>query len=217
MPTTSRGAPYPDTTDGNNAPADLEALADWVNDRPGIATVTTTQRNALSGVDLWAGRHVWNTTTGRVEYYTGSTWLPTPMPGRILGETTISGGGVKTGVSFDDVSATGATFVAPASGVVLVQFEGSVRLKTTGSGSTGQGSILSWAVKSGSTTVTSGAVLTTSIGVIPEFPYLSLHKTLRVTGLTPGSSYTYKLGHSISGLAGETEFSSGRITVLEAA
>lgn len=62
----SRGAPYPLGSDPNNAAADIQALSLWVNDRPGVATLTTTQRNALSGSDRWDGRMVLDTTLDRL-------------------------------------------------------------------------------------------------------------------------------------------------------
>lgn len=71
--TTTRGVPYPEATDNNNTPADLQALAEWVDAAPGIAVVTTTQRDALL---VWVGRHVWNTTTGQLERWNGAAWVP---------------------------------------------------------------------------------------------------------------------------------------------
>jgi hypothetical protein len=85
MATKSRGAPYPLGTDANNTAADIDALAGWVNDRPGIAQVTTTQRNALAGVELWDGRVVANTTTDRLNRYDAgtATWIVIPDNGDI--------------------------------------------------------------------------------------------------------------------------------------
>lgn len=70
MADSPRGVPGPDLTD---APADIEAavnpLRDWVNDHPGISDLTTAERDALTGVDLWTGRLIYNTTTDRYERY----------------------------------------------------------------------------------------------------------------------------------------------------
>lgn len=69
MPQTSRGVPYPAPTSPNNVPADVQALAEWLNANPGVAPMTTTARDALSGVSLWDGRVIWNTSLDRLERY----------------------------------------------------------------------------------------------------------------------------------------------------
>ena len=73
--TTARGVPQPAGPDSNDAALWLQRLAAWVNDRPGIATLSTTQRNALAPAEVWAGRVIWNTTAGRHERYDGSSWV----------------------------------------------------------------------------------------------------------------------------------------------
>jgi len=40
------------------------------------ALLTTTQRDALAGGNLWTGRRIYNTTTSRFEYYNGAAWVP---------------------------------------------------------------------------------------------------------------------------------------------
>jgi hypothetical protein len=72
--TTAKGYPYPVAGDNNNVPADIQALATYVDARPGVSPLTTAQRDALAGVDLWNGRVIWNTTTGQLERYNGATW-----------------------------------------------------------------------------------------------------------------------------------------------
>lgn len=69
MVTTPKGVPYPASTDPNNVPLDLQRLADWVDARPGVAPLTTAQRDALAGVDLWNGRVIYNLTTLQLERY----------------------------------------------------------------------------------------------------------------------------------------------------
>lgn len=75
MATTGKGAPYPLATDPNNVPADIQALASWVDARPGVSTFTTAQRDALTGSDLWDGRTIWNTTNNRHEVYSDGAWV----------------------------------------------------------------------------------------------------------------------------------------------
>ncbi|GAB3867417.1 hypothetical protein GCM10028801_41370 [Nocardioides maradonensis] len=67
MSTTPKGAPYPVGTAPNDVPTDLEALADWVDAHPGITTFTTAARDVLTGVDVWAGRVIFNSTTQQLE------------------------------------------------------------------------------------------------------------------------------------------------------
>jgi hypothetical protein len=69
MATTPRGYPYPAAADANDVPADLQALAQKNDDRPGISPLTTAARDALAGTDLWDGRVIYNLTTSRLERY----------------------------------------------------------------------------------------------------------------------------------------------------
>lgn len=93
MATKSRGAPYPLGTDANNTAADIEALAGWVNDRPGVAALTTTQRNALTGVELWDGRAILNTTLDKFQRYDAGlvTWVTIADESQIAALLTTSG------------------------------------------------------------------------------------------------------------------------------
>lgn len=73
---TPKGVPY---ILGTDAAADLDtqmqALAEWVDAAPGIASLTTAARDALAGANLWTGRVIFNTTVGRNEVWTGSAWV----------------------------------------------------------------------------------------------------------------------------------------------
>lgn len=77
---TPRGAPYPVATDNNDVPGDIQRLAEWVDLRPGISTLTTVQRDALAGVELWTGRVIFNTTTGLLERWNGAAWTDDVAP-----------------------------------------------------------------------------------------------------------------------------------------
>ena len=73
--TTAKGVPYPVGTDAAaSIDTIVQSLADWVNAAPGIASVTTAERNALTGAALWNGRIVYNNQTVRLEMYNGSVW-----------------------------------------------------------------------------------------------------------------------------------------------
>ncbi len=69
MATTAKGVPYPVATDSNDVPVDIRRLADWLDARPGVSALTTAQRDALTGVDLWNGRVIYNLTTTQLERY----------------------------------------------------------------------------------------------------------------------------------------------------
>lgn len=76
---TDKGYPYSLGTDAaSTIDNTMQALAEKASGSPGIAPLSTTQRNALSGVELWDGRVIWNNTLAQLERYSaGSTkWLP---------------------------------------------------------------------------------------------------------------------------------------------
>jgi len=82
--TTSKGYQYPTIVGGSSTdtvtsyPPSAAANALLHEARPGVSSVTTTVRNAYTGIDLWDGRIIWNTTTLRLEKYDlGTTsWIP---------------------------------------------------------------------------------------------------------------------------------------------
>lgn len=69
--------PYPVAGDDPGVQANFQALAERVDALGGgIKAMTTTTRNALSAGDKWAGRTIWNVTTGIKERWNGTTWVP---------------------------------------------------------------------------------------------------------------------------------------------
>lgn len=76
---TAKGAPY---ILGGDPAADIDAvmqaLAEWVDARPGVSGLSTAERDALAGADLWDNRVIWNKTTARLERFNDATdtWLP---------------------------------------------------------------------------------------------------------------------------------------------
>lgn len=71
---TAKGVPY---AIGSDAAAQLneiiQLLAEWIDARPGVSPLTTAQRNALAGADLWDGRIIWNKTLAIFERYNTGT------------------------------------------------------------------------------------------------------------------------------------------------
>jgi|694.fasta_scaffold03440_24 hypothetical protein len=72
--TTTKGYPYPEGTDPVDIPGDVQALADAVDAAPGITSYTSTQISGLAAGAKWAGRVVWNSTTGKLQVSNGSTF-----------------------------------------------------------------------------------------------------------------------------------------------
>ena len=74
--TTAKGIISPDGNDpvlnGDNL---IRGFADWVDARPGIAIHTTAQRDALTGVDRWTGKTIWNTDRKVHEVWNGTLWV----------------------------------------------------------------------------------------------------------------------------------------------
>lgn len=64
---TAKGVPYPQATDPANVPADLGSLAAWIDAHAWGGVHTTTQRDLLSGANLWAGMVIFNATLSRLE------------------------------------------------------------------------------------------------------------------------------------------------------
>lgn len=68
MKNTDKGIAVPENdVDTFDVERDLGAIADWLDDHPGIATLTTAERNVLVGVDVWPGRVIFNSTTQQLE------------------------------------------------------------------------------------------------------------------------------------------------------
>lgn len=97
MTTTAKGVPVPDLGDPPNGPAQISAVADWIDAHPGISPLTYAAINALAGGDLWEGRCVYQTDTGSnrpVEgpyWFNGIDWrLPWNEPWGLIGSASIS-------------------------------------------------------------------------------------------------------------------------------
>ena len=103
MPTTPRGYPYPGPTDPNDVPGDLEALAQEIDGSPGIAVLTTAERNALGGAELWTGRTIYNATTNQPELYKAGAWAAITPPPKVDVFTTSGTWTKPAGTNYIDV------------------------------------------------------------------------------------------------------------------
>ena len=92
--TTAKGYQYPAGTDTVTSYPPLAQNNALLEDaRPGISVVTTTARNAYTGIDLWDGRIIWNTTTLQLEKYDlGTTsWIAAAAPSAVIPATSVVG------------------------------------------------------------------------------------------------------------------------------
>lgn len=114
----------------------------------------------------------------------------------LLGIVAYTAGDVSvSSASLGDVDASGAvvTFVAPASGSVVVRLAASVNPGTT------VNAYVSWGVREGVTDIAGSAgssIVTRASGATD--PYIGATKEFVITGLTPGTTKTYKWSHSVS-------------------
>jgi hypothetical protein len=94
-----------------------------------------------------------------------------------------------TGPVVDLHASLAVTFTAPLSGAVWVEFYGIPGLTSTGTPE------LFWSVREGTSIVASQAIgnKNSNLGLGPSFA------RFYISGLTPGSSHTYKWAHSLNG------------------
>lgn len=63
--TTSKGIPYPESTDPDKPRTDIQVLAEYIDQIPGVRAGTEEERDVLT--DLWPGLLFFNTTRARLE------------------------------------------------------------------------------------------------------------------------------------------------------
>jgi hypothetical protein len=107
---TSRNVPILEASDAADIPARVNPLAQLFHDRPGVSALTTTQRNALTGAELWDGRVILNTTTDRLNRYDlgTTTWVAIADSSEIAALLATSGTPAALGTASRGVSAFAA-------------------------------------------------------------------------------------------------------------
>jgi hypothetical protein len=107
---TSRNVPILEASDAADIPARVNPLAQLFNDRPGVSALTTTQRNALTGAELWDGRVILNTTTDRLNRYDlgTTTWVAVADSSEVAALLATSGTPAADGTASRGVSAFAA-------------------------------------------------------------------------------------------------------------
>lgn len=143
-----------------------------------------------------------------------------PVPGRILAQLNATSGGNSNSTTTDtDIDAAYTlTFIAPASGNVTVEFEGLLSISAGASGTT----TAFWTVREATTTLKAATMGNWGFGATPNTITQRLTARFAITGLTPGSSHTYKWGHYLAGIAGSVQVTAGAtqpalLRVVEAA
>lgn len=114
----------------------------------------------------------------------------------------------RTATTFADVDATNLaiTFTAPPSGAVLVRVTARINVVNTTSGDMGY-----WNLREGSSDLngTDAQMMASPAANVAASARVSL--TARITGLTPGASLTYKLGHKIGAANGTVTTLAGAV------
>ena len=89
--TTVMALPYPEGSDANDVPADVQALAERLDEAPGIESLTSAQIAALTAGQKPAGRVVYNSTTSKLQVSNGSTFANIDAAALLLAGGTMSG------------------------------------------------------------------------------------------------------------------------------
>lgn len=69
------GIPFPSPGDDNDVQADLEAAVTRVDEVPGVEALTSAEIAALTSGQKPTGRVVYNTTTSKLQQWSGSAWV----------------------------------------------------------------------------------------------------------------------------------------------
>jgi len=89
--TTVLGLPFPEGTDANDVPADMQALAERLDEVPGIESLTSAEIAALTAGQKPAGRVVYNSTTQKLQVSNGSTFANIDAAALLLAGGTMAG------------------------------------------------------------------------------------------------------------------------------
>ena len=138
MATTTKGFPYPQGADAVDVAGDLQALAEAVDDMPGVQSYTSTQINALTSGEKWAGRVVYNSTSGKLQVSNGSTFSDVDTTVALASTTPAALGVAAVGTGSTAARADHVHTMPSASDVGAV---GSARTISAGNGLTGGGDL----------------------------------------------------------------------------
>jgi hypothetical protein len=89
--TTVMALPFPEGSDANDVPADMQALAERLDEAPGIESLTSAEISALAAGQKPAGRVVYNSTTSKLQVSNGSTFANIDAAALLLAGGTMAG------------------------------------------------------------------------------------------------------------------------------
>ena len=83
--------PFPEGADANDVPADMQALAERLDEVPGIESLTSAEIAALTSAQKPAGRVVWNSTTSKLQVSNGTSFANVDAASLLLTGGTMTG------------------------------------------------------------------------------------------------------------------------------
>lgn len=89
--TTVLALPFPEGSDANDVPADMQALAERLDEAPGIESLTSAEISGLAAGEKPAGRVVYNSTTSKLQVSNGSTFANIDAAALLLAGGTMDG------------------------------------------------------------------------------------------------------------------------------
>jgi hypothetical protein len=114
--TTVMALPFPEGADANDVPADMQALAERLDEAPGIESLTSAEISALTAGQKPAGRVVYNSTTSKLQISNGTSFadvdaaalasaaLKLPLAGGTMSGAIAMGGSKVTGLAAGDAA-----------------------------------------------------------------------------------------------------------------
>jgi len=147
---TTKGFPYPQGADAVDVAGDIQALAEAVDDMPGVQSYTGAEIAALAVGEKWAGRIVWNSTTGKLQVSNGSTFSDVDTSVALSSSTPQTLGTAAAGTSSDasradhrhampsasDVGAVATSLVQNSKGALITSTGSAVAAQTVGADGT---------------------------------------------------------------------------------
>ena len=89
--TTVMALPFPEGSDANDVPADMQALAERLDEAPGIESLTSAEISGLAAGEKPAGRVVYNSTTSKLQVSNGTTFANIDAAALLLAGGTMAG------------------------------------------------------------------------------------------------------------------------------
>jgi hypothetical protein len=179
--TTVMALPYPEGSDANDVPADMQALAERLDEAPGIESLTSAEISGLAAGEKPAGRVVYNSTTQKLQVSNGSTFANIDAAALLL-----EGGTMAGNIAMGSNKVTG--LAAASSNGDAVRYE---QLAATDASVAALGTWTAW-----TPSLTSSGTTPTFANVTDESRYTQIGKTVTGKGqvtITAVGTGTYRL------------------------